>query len=149
MVLATVLFVAAYSALIGVRYARSQPEFFPFFKWDLFSAVPPSTSQDFSVRLTEVNGRELAAPIYFADAEEFLSQSESPDAVPVFNRLGRALVRDHPREAERLRELVEGRFLRDLDSASYQVVHRTFDQLERVRCNCFLEEDVLAEYELG
>ncbi|MBX3286640.1 MAG: hypothetical protein KF703_14925, partial [Actinobacteria bacterium] len=50
----TLVGLLAYSAIVMVDLDHER---FPFFSWSLFSKVPPATSQDYSVRFTEINGR--------------------------------------------------------------------------------------------
>lgn len=146
----TVAVLVGYVGLIGLRERTADgTELFPFFKWELFSSVPNRESQDFTIRLLEIDGRVLDEPLYFADAGEHISTAKSPDAVETINRFGEAVRDDRPLVADRQRTLVEGGFLYELGSARYQLVQRRFDLIDRIRCaDCFVEERVLAEFEL-
>lgn len=145
--------VLAYSAtmLNDVQHER-----FPIFTWSLFSKVPPATSQDYSVRFSEINGRPLDPPVYFPSLKGTIASANSPSAYSLMRRLGGDLDALRPR-AGMTRAIFEDAHLGDLDSARYQVVYRKYDLKRRFACeqagqsgaDCFLEERIVGEFILG
>jgi len=140
----------AHAVFVQVTEHRASPERFPFFKWELFSRVPRSQQEDYGVRFVEVDGQPVDPPVYFEQADEFLSTSRSPDAQSTIRNIGRAVEHDQPVLLTDNRALFEGRHLQELESATYEVVKRRYDLVERVDCiGCFEEETVLDEFTVG
>jgi hypothetical protein len=149
----TLVGVLAYGA---ITLSNVQHERFPIFTWSLFSKVPPATSQDYSVRFTEIDGRPLDPPAYFPTLKGTIRTANSPSAYSLMRRLGADLDLGRPR-AGMSRALFEDAHLGDLESARYQVMYRRFDQKRRFACeqagrsgaDCFLEERMVGEFVYG
>ena len=140
-----------YSAIVAVSVpAPIDKEVFPFFRWELFARTPERHRSDYGVRFTEVDGRQLERPVYFEEASGFIPTSRSPDAQAAIKDLGEATEHHDSEHATRNRDLLESRHLQALTSATYEVVRRTYDVLERVDCiSCYDDDRVVATYELG
>lgn len=143
--LAAIVLVAMYSAVLVYQGPKGK-EKFPVFKWELFSSVPARVETDYSMRITEVDGKVLWAAPYFEKAGAHFRRTSSPDATHLARSVGLALKRGADERAEEQRERFEARFFAGHD-VSYQVVERTYDTLGRVECGCYEEEEVLGSYE--
>jgi hypothetical protein len=141
---AAIAFCIVYAA-IPVVTARQ--EVFPVFRWDLFAKTPSQTRVDSALRLLELNGRTLSPPVYFEEAG-IVSGGPATQARAGVDRLARA-VRNRDEQLEFIRARFEREYLGEFQSGRYEIVRRTYDILERRRCNCYIEEEVLAEFELG
>jgi hypothetical protein len=142
--------IVAHAVFLQLTEHRTSEEIFPFFKWDLFSRVPNSDQEDYGIRFVEVDGRPVDPPVYFEEADELISTSRSPDAQSTIRNIGRAVEHDQPVVLAENRALFEGRQLQGLDSATYEVVKRRYDLIERIDCvDCFEDETVLDEFTMG
>jgi hypothetical protein len=148
-VAATVAVMAGYLGVLVVNGPRNADEALPFFNWSLFSRVPAREGTHYSIRLVEVDGSELDEPVYFDEASDIVSTSGLPEASTVMQDLGRAMEDGDEAAVDAARERLESRFLAELDSATYEVVRRRFDIVERLDCSCYLEETVLGELSFG
>jgi hypothetical protein len=141
--------VVVYLLLLLDHGARRADERFPLFNWSLFSQVPGPEKQNFGLRLVEVDGVKLEEPVYYEDAQEFVTTSRSPDAYQLIQGIGKATQQDRPLQAASARETLETRYLQGLTSARYELVNRTYDVLDRFECDCYEEETVMAEFTLA
>jgi hypothetical protein len=142
LVRATVLFCVAY-ALIGAQ-DRSH-ENFPVFAWHLFSQIPEPEKSDYSLRLLETNGRPRTPPVYFEDAR-LVTGGQAAQAYVAMYQLAVNIRRENAMAAAILRKQIEASYFSEFTSVHYQVVRRTFDIKERRKCDCFLKEEVIADY---
>ena len=120
-------------------------EVIPVFSWSLFSATPDPIRTDHGVRLLELDGRELSPPVYL-ERSGLVSGGIAAQAREAVQDLSRALEQDD----DRLPALVayfESTYLGQYSTGRYQVVLRRFDILERGSCDCYLSEQVLAEFD--
>lgn len=143
-----VVFIVAYVGLLFLRDPHNPDQIYPVTRWDLFSKVPSSVRTSYSIRFVEVDGVPLDEPIYFEKADSYVRNTESPTAYQVLQDLGRATERDQPLRMTRYLDLLVTSDLTGIRSARVEVVKRRFDILERLECDCFLEEQVLAELEV-
>ena len=112
--------------------------------------MPNAEQEDYGIRFVEVDGRPVDPPVYFEEADELISTSHSPVAQSTIRNIGRAVEQDRPGVLAENRALFEGRHLQELDSATYEVVKRRYDLIERVDCiDCFEDETVLDEFTVG
>lgn len=140
---------AGYLGLAATSGSSVDDEVFPFFNWHLYSSVESRVRSSIGLRLVEIDG-EPVEPFYFEQRPGVIPQANSPDAVVLLQRWGRQVLSGDEAGAEASRALFEGRFLRTLGSARYELVRRTFHLLERVSCeDCYLREEVIGAYELG
>jgi hypothetical protein len=146
-VAATLAVMVAYLGVIGIR--RGEDELLPFFTWSLFSRVPEREAVHYSIRLVEVDGRTLDPPVYFDEASALLATTQLPEANTTLQDLGRAVEAGDEDAVDAARSTLESRFLNELDSATYEVVRRRFDIVDRVECDCFVEETTLRELTFG
>jgi hypothetical protein len=128
---------------------RTQDERFPFFNWSLFSGVPGPERESYGLRLTEVDGARLEEPVYYENAEGIIATRRSPDAYQLIQAMGKATKEGRPVQAASARETLETRYMQGLTDARYELVSRTYDVLERFECECYREEDAMAEFTLG
>lgn len=136
-----VVFCVLYAALPVVT---GRGEVFPVFRWDLFASTPQPSRTDGGVRLVALDGRPLTPPVYL-EASGLVSGANRAQARQAAQQLRSALRRGD----ERLPELIarfESSYLGRYDSAEYQLVERRYDIRDRVTCECYLAEEVLAEY---
>ena len=126
---------------------RSAPEIFPFFVWELFSRVPHPEQRSFGVRLTAMNGSLLAEPVYFEDTT--LPAHDSGPAHNVINKIGHAYRSGDQDTLERYRTILESRYLHPLESATYEVVDRTYEVEARYDCDCYTSETVVTSFTMG
>lgn len=151
----TAVLLLIYSLIVarGVFYVvheeRTAPEVFPFFVWELFSRVPRAERESYALRFVEVNGDPLDTPVYFEKAGAFLSMSHSPDAQVVIRQIGEALAAGQPFRMTSNRDILEARFMDRLTSAEYEIVRIRFDVLDRIDCDCFIQETPIAQFTLG
>lgn len=144
-----VVFLVAYAGLMAVRGPHHPDQVYPVARWDLFSRVPPSERTSYSIRFVEVDGRVLDEPVYFEKADAFVGNTASPTAYQLLQDLGRAAEREQPLRMAGYLDLLTTSHLQTIGSARIEVVKRRFDIVERLECDCFLQEDVLAELEVG
>ena len=144
-----VAFVAIYLGLILVRGPEEPDQIYPVSRWELFSRVPPRERDSFSIRFVEVDGRVLDEPVYFEKADAFIANTQSPTAYAVLQDLGRSVEDGAVLRTARYQELLETASMQTISTARYEVVRRRFDILDRLECDCFLEETVLGELEKG
>lgn len=126
---------------------RSAPEVFPFFVWELFSRVPEAEQQSFGVRLTTMNGSQLAEPVYFEDT--MLPAHQAAAAHNVIGMIAHAYQSGDADTLERYRAILESRYLYPLESATYELVDRTYDVEARYECDCYISETVVASFTMG
>lgn len=132
------------------------PERFPVFSWSLFSKVPPAERVDYSVRFTEIDGAPVDPPTYFPQLKTVFRAAGTPGAYALMKQFGSDIDLGRPRAANS-RKLFEAAYLKDVSTARYEVVRRRYDAKDRIRCeqkgsegsDCFLEETVVGEFELG
>jgi hypothetical protein len=138
-------FLVLYGSVLAWNGPADADEAFPFFNWSLFSEMPDPIATDYSIRFTRVDGEDLAEPVYFEDAAEFVNTTGSPEAYQTIQRLGSALAGDRILQVAENQDRLELAFLAGLSQADYEVVRRRFDILERRECDCFISETVVAE----
>lgn len=144
-VAATFAVMVGYFGVLVLNGPRNSTEVLPFFNWSLFSRVPATEQVHYSIRLVVVDGEAIDPPVYFDEAEDILSTSKLPEANEVLQDLGAAAAAGDDVAVAEIQTLLESRFLNGLDSATYEVVRRRYDIVDRIECRCFLEETVLAE----
>ena len=149
LVLCVVAVLTVYGTLMAQNGLRAPRERFPFFKWELFSRIPPPQRDSYSIRLIEVNGEKLEKPVYFEDAKGIIGRSNSPEGYQTLQQFGRAVERGQFLRSANTKEILESRFMPELTQARYELVQRHFDVLERIECHCFISEKVIGEYQLG
>ena len=148
-VAATVAVMAGYLGVLVLNGPHNSDETLPFFNWSLFSRVPEREGTHYSIRLVEADGRPLDPPVYFDEADDILTTTQLPEASSVMQALGRAMEDGDDAAVEAARRRIESRFLAELDSATYEVVRRRFDIVDRLDCRCYDEETVLGELSFG
>lgn len=120
--------VLLYCAVAGYGGAFQHPEVFPFFNWSLFS-TPPKVVEDWSVKITSVNGRRLEEPRWI----EYLPQQFSEYGISQSKQLlewGQRLDRGDAAGADRQRQLFENLFA-NLNSVEYTLYKRRARPLVR------------------
>jgi hypothetical protein len=148
LLLATAAFLVLYVGVIAVNSPTGgAEEVFPLYSWDLFSRVPPRDNLDYDLRLIALNGRKLETPLYFSEAGPFVAGSRSPEAALVIEKFGKALARHDRVAADHQQNLLDGRFLVNVKTVSYEIVRRRWNLLERSKCHCFEEEVVVGRFE--
>lgn len=145
LVILGVAFLVAYVGVLIWNGPVNTKEAFPAFNWSLFSEMPEPQLTDYSIRLTEVDGQKLPEPLYYDEAKGYISTPFRPEPYLVMQQMGHAIVADQPERFSSAREVLESRWMENLDSAEYEIVQRKFDIIERVGCDCFTEETVLRE----
>jgi|SRR5687768_421047 len=125
-------FIAYLAVALETERVHGREDRFPVASWSLFSKVPNETT-DYSLRLLEVRGERLADPVFFEDANRWLSNTRSHAARISIQRLGRAVAAKDEAEVARVRAYLEDLHLRHAGDATYQVVSRTYDPLARYR----------------
>jgi hypothetical protein len=141
---AAIAFCALYAA---IPIVTARQEVFPVFRWDLFAKTPNPTRVDSSIRLLELDGKSLSPPLYFEEAG-IVSGGPATQARSGMDRLARAVKNDE-QQLEFIRARFEREYLGEYRSGRYEIVQRTYDILERRVCDCYIEEEVIAEFELG
>lgn len=139
---------ALYVAVLLTGDSRTDSEKFPIFNWHLYSSVASETRTSTGVRFVEVNGLPVE-PFYFEERPGILPMASSPDAIVLQQRWGNQLLEGDDAGAAETQALFEARFMATLDSARYEVVRRTYHLLDRLTCDCYLEEEVIGAFELG
>ena len=119
----------------------------PFSSWSLFSKHPPREKTDYGIRFTSIDGRPQDPPVYFESAG--LQESESPPAYELIQDLGGHVERDEVLRADAVWTTFASRFLPDVRTAEVEVVRRTYDILDRRRCDCFEVETVVGTVRKG
>jgi hypothetical protein len=130
-------------------HALKLRELFPMFSWELFSFVPARNRVDFGMLITRVNGEELPEPVYFEEAESFLSEAHTIQAYGSIQLFAVAIVKNDEAETERIRSYFESLFFDEIDSISYQIVRRRVDLLSLWETGEYDEETLLAAFEKG
>jgi hypothetical protein len=148
-VVVTLAVMVAYLGAVAVDVGAGRDEALPFFTWSLFSQVPAREQVNFSIRLVEVDGRPLDPPRYFDEAGDLVTAALAPEANELAQAIGRRLEAGDEAGAEELLGLFESRFLNELDGASYEVVRRRYDVVDRLSCQCDLDTTVVGTFTLG
>jgi hypothetical protein len=148
-VAATLALMLGYLGVLVVNGPRNATEVLPFFNWSLFSRVPAPDQVHYSVRLLEIDGAALDPPVFFDEASDLLPGAQAPEANELLQHLGRSLEAGDEAAVADARAALESRFLNGLDSAVYEVVRRRYDIVDRLECDCYLEETSLREFTLG
>jgi hypothetical protein len=133
--------VAVYSGVL-VWAGPTAPERFPFFRWELFSKVPPPERSDFGVRIVAIGDEVLDPPLYFEQARRHFPLARSPEGYQLIQRWGSQLRRGELLRADTTRKLLEARYLVSAEPVRYELVARTYDVLDRAACECFTSEEV-------
>lgn len=145
-VLCTLAVLVLYVGVLWNEGFRSNTEVFPFFKWELFSQVPPQINTSYSARILEIDGEALAEPLYFEEAREYQRNAQSPEAQLVLQRFGQAMDRGEILRTANQQELFEDRWLEADKTVRYELVKREFDVLERISCDCYISEEVMGVF---
>lgn len=117
-----------YCAIAGYGGAFQHPEVFPFFNWSLFS-TPPKVVEDWSVKISRVNGRELEQAQWI----EYMPQRFPGYGISQSKQLlewGQRLTRGDAAGATLQRQLFENLFA-GLDSVEYTLYRRRAQPLVR------------------
>ena len=138
----TIAFCVLYAALPVVA---DRQEVFPIFRWSLFSTTPDPIRAESGVRLLELDGRELSPPVYL-ERSGLVSGGRAAQARAAVQRLSRA-VRQNDDQLPALVAFFESTYFEQYSTGRYQVVLRRFEILERASCDCYLSEEVLAEFD--
>jgi hypothetical protein len=144
-----VVFVLLYGGLLALRGPTNPDQIYPASRWELFSRVPERERDSYSIRFVEVDGQVLDEPVYFEKADAFIANPQSPTAYAVLRDLGLSVERGEPLKIAHHKELLETAHMQTIDTARYEVVRRRFDILDRLECDCFLEETVVGELSKG
>ena len=142
---AALVFCLFYTAL-AIRERTVGYEAFPFFAWDLYVKVPPDMTTSYSARILELDGRPIDSRPYYEEARRLVPAAKNVRAIQLLERLGRAVDTDRPESARRARKLFDQSYLDSFDQATYEVVRRSFSIRERLECQCFRSETVIATY---
>jgi hypothetical protein len=135
--------------VVETERVHGREEVFPVASWSLFSKVH-NVSHDYGLRMLVVRGERLARPVFFEEAGDYLSNSESHSARISIQRLGRAVEAKDDAEVARVRGYVEDLHLRQTGDATYEVVARAYDPLKRYRDGApFLSVRRLATFRVG
>jgi hypothetical protein len=135
-----------YLGFVVLRESRAgAEEVFPFASWSLFSLVPNQV-EDFSLRVTRLNGKPLEPPKYFEALYKVLPSVSDHSARMTIQKLGRALAAGKGEDAKFWRDHLEQSYLAKFADVDYQVVHRRYDVMDRWRQNRIDDETVMASY---
>lgn len=140
------IIVALYPVIALYSMRAFEREIFPFFWWELFSYIPAQQRQDYGLRIIQYGDRKPDPPPYFEHASPLINNPTSIEAQTSIQLLGAAIEQSESGEAEKLRRLIETVHMQDPQSVTYQVIRREFDLIERWQCQCFAEEEVIAEF---
>lgn len=125
------LVIVAYITTGYVSFYTGAGEIYPIWSWDLFSTVPQPHQTDYALRFLEIEGDFLPTPVYFEQANHWISITESIDAHAVILAIAQAIIADNEPEVSRLRKLLEAQYLYEVQSGHYEIVQRQYDLRER------------------
>lgn len=148
-VVATLAVMAGYLGMLAIDVAGHRDEALPFFTWSLFSQVPDREQVHYSLRLVDVDGTRLDPPRYFDEASDLVAAAQLSEANELVQAVGLRLDAGEDAEAEELLVLFESRFLNEFDEATYEVVRRRYDVVDRLTCDCDIDATVLGTFTLG
>jgi hypothetical protein len=136
-----ILGVGATVTEVGMR-----PEVVPFASWSLFSRKPSPYQTDIGIRLVEVDGVRLDPAPYFEDSRR--RGASSVAARDHAQGIGELVDEGEPLPVAVAVETWAGRYLPG-SVATVEVVRRRAHLVERHRCDCFEDEQVLGTFEVG
>lgn len=140
----------AFCLLYGVMAIRDRhQERFPFFAWELFSSVPNPNTTDFSARLISGNGLPKKLPVYYENSN-LQNKGQEIQGFTALQRLGKSIESGAKGRAALYRKDFESTYLKGLPRVQYQIVMRTYNSRERVKCaTCYKRITVIANYTTG
>jgi hypothetical protein len=140
-----IAFIVGYLGVVAWHGPERGTEAFPVFDWSLFSEIPEPSISDYSIRITTIDGQELATPLFFEEAKRYLPNAyQRSDAYQLIQRLGTAVERSQRGKVRELQAVLDERWLAEVGTAEYEVVRREFDLLERAQCDCYTDVTVLS-----
>ena len=142
--------VGAYSALAVAFIPIGSLELYPFFNWSLFSRSAAQRG-DVTLMIRSLNGETLERPQLLYDMKHGLVAAKRKDAIliKIIDRLWSAIKRGDQATAERLRSVIETRFLSDARSLEYDLVRIQYNPIDRLQTGDIDQIDVLASFKTG
>jgi hypothetical protein len=148
-----VALVVVYVALAVERETvHGRGEIFPFASWSLFTLVPNEV-RDYTVHITEINGRRIDPPLAYENSHAHFLNAHSHNAYISIQKLGRAVESKDDAAIRRIRGYFEHL---DLNMRSgevaggagvtYDIVTRRYDPVERWRQGTFRSTRLLATF---
>jgi hypothetical protein len=141
------LFVCFY-AIVAIEAARvGGREFYPFFNWSLFS-YGTAHQVDITLRIKAIDGDELEPPRFIYEMKDRLEVAKKQDGMlfKVIDSFYLAIRKGDRDEANRLRAVIENRFLGDAGTMEYDLILIGFDPIERLRSGKIDETHVVESY---
>jgi len=143
-----VAFVAAYSIVAAWGGAVSRRgEFFPVFNWSLFTHLYPMQELA-ELHVLRAGGEPIQGSTSYYDLHYLFESARvrSSLVAKTVSQLRYALLREDHLESERLRRIIETRFLGGQGRVEYEVRVVRFMAVDRWKHNRIIDQTVLAHY---
>lgn len=102
------------------------------FGLDFFTYVKkPAQVTHYTLRFDDVNGERINDPIYLDSPNNWIEEAERADALDLVNKLGIAVYDGDIQLAQQLHDELIGRYFEDIDSATYDLVLRVVNPVEK------------------
>lgn len=127
MLIGTYIIVAAWPGFKAV-------EIFPFFNWNLFS-YSASVRTDWTVQLRTINGHRLPSPKLYYQMKRVFSYARDRNITPdkVFRNWASAIDSGNLSRSKKLQRLTEDTFMKEIKTATYDLVAITYHPILRIR----------------
>lgn len=122
-----------------------EDETYPFFAWTLFRVVPQPEASAFRVRITAVDGKTLAAPLFFDEAGPIVSKNQTLNYRFIEEALGKAVAAQDSARIEAARRSIEDSFT--ANQVRYEVIEVNYRTIEYWKTRTYDTLRVLASFE--
>ena len=120
-------------------------EMYPFFAWQLFTHVPERIGSEYSIRVLEIQGRKIDAPVPYSAQDGFLSGKNQPTEYwLMFQFLGRAYQEGDEANIAKYRSVLEKCFT--AYPVRYELVLATKDAIDYWKYKTYISVHPLAAF---
>lgn len=119
---------------------------FPLSAWSLFAKVR-SRMSDYQVRVLELDGERLDPPRFSDECPDRLPALATLDAQELIGTLAHAVIAGDRTTERRARRVLEGVYFNDVGHLRYELVHRTYNPLDRWQHGTFLAIEPIRQFD--
>ena len=128
-----------FASFYGPRLGRA--EFYPFFKWSLFSYTH-STRFDVVVLVHSINGIPLKKPtLYYYVPEKFVNHSSQ--LRKVLGDFMNARSKSNQQRMDKLLDIINSKFFSGVKTAEYEIAVIEYNPIERLKTGQFESRTIL------
>lgn len=136
----------AYPILALCGPTQGRDEFYPFFKWNLFS-YSSDVEGDSVIFVTEIDGKAFSKPTLFYDLGAYFASARNKDIRlgKMLDNLVRAEWSDNHKLSDHLTDVIEKTFMHDRRSVKYEVAIITYSPIRRYHTGQIMRVSVVKE----